>query len=395
MWSSCAIARTVRSATVPHHWTFGSPSRSSSAAACSSTAARTHRSPADDDDRGEHNDARLDDHDPTAVAAGPVGHACVRGRRALRGHPARQARSRPAAVLAPIAPILRRADIAVVNLETAITQRGTPQAKIYTFRAAANGTRRARRGRCRRGERGQQSRDRLRPRGADRHAGRAGAVEAGRRHRHRSQRRPTLTHPFRATVHGQRIAIIGASQVIDTHFIATWSATDAQPGIASAKTSIVCWRRYAPCEPRATRSLCFCIGVRGHALPDRRPTHHRRAVGASRRRRHRRKSFASARRRRSSRLRTRRLRPRQLRVLHGHHQRRADSHDDRSSRRPLRLGTRLDHRRRPQPRYRPGEQTRDRRLARPAARAPTSPRKDQPAWRGETASSSSGMRHHR
>lgn len=40
--------------------------------------------------------------------------------------------------------------------------------------------------------------------------------------------------PYRATVHGERIAIIAASQVIDGSLLASWSATDTQAGIASA-----------------------------------------------------------------------------------------------------------------------------------------------------------------
>src|SRR4029453_2443359 len=41
----------------------------------------------------------------------------------------------PATPFGPIANVLRRADLAVVNLETAITERGTPAAKDFTFRA--------------------------------------------------------------------------------------------------------------------------------------------------------------------------------------------------------------------------------------------------------------------
>ncbi len=44
----------------------------------------------------------------------------------------------PSTVLAPIAPVLESADLAMVNLETAITERGTPQPKQYTFRAPAS-----------------------------------------------------------------------------------------------------------------------------------------------------------------------------------------------------------------------------------------------------------------
>src|SRR5262249_49330727 len=44
----------------------------------------------------------------------------------------------PAGVLAPIAPALSSADLAMVNLETAITERGVPQPKEFTFRAPAS-----------------------------------------------------------------------------------------------------------------------------------------------------------------------------------------------------------------------------------------------------------------
>jgi poly-gamma-glutamate capsule biosynthesis protein CapA/YwtB (metallophosphatase superfamily) len=40
--------------------------------------------------------------------------------------------------------------------------------------------------------------------------------------------------PFRATVDGQRIAIIAATQVIDSNLVSTWTATGSQPGVASA-----------------------------------------------------------------------------------------------------------------------------------------------------------------
>ena len=40
--------------------------------------------------------------------------------------------------------------------------------------------------------------------------------------------------PFRVTVNGQRIAIIAATQVIDSNLVSTWTATGTQPGVASA-----------------------------------------------------------------------------------------------------------------------------------------------------------------
>lgn len=40
--------------------------------------------------------------------------------------------------------------------------------------------------------------------------------------------------PYRAVIHGQRIAIIAATEVIDSDLIAAWTATGSQPGLASA-----------------------------------------------------------------------------------------------------------------------------------------------------------------
>ena len=40
--------------------------------------------------------------------------------------------------------------------------------------------------------------------------------------------------PYRATINGQRIAIIAATEVIDTNLVASWTATATQPGLASA-----------------------------------------------------------------------------------------------------------------------------------------------------------------
>jgi poly-gamma-glutamate synthesis protein (capsule biosynthesis protein) len=40
--------------------------------------------------------------------------------------------------------------------------------------------------------------------------------------------------PYRATIHGQRIAIIAATQVLDTDLASAWTATATTPGLASA-----------------------------------------------------------------------------------------------------------------------------------------------------------------
>jgi poly-gamma-glutamate capsule biosynthesis protein CapA/YwtB (metallophosphatase superfamily) len=138
----------------------------------------------------------------------------------------------PATALGPIAAVLRRADLAVVNLETAVTDRGTPAPKDFTFRAppsaftalAAAGVDVA----TMANNHGQDFgvvglRDSL-----------AAAKAAGF---------PVVgigldaEQAFRAqrfTVRGQRIAVIGATQVLDGNLAAAWSAGDGKPGLASA-----------------------------------------------------------------------------------------------------------------------------------------------------------------
>jgi poly-gamma-glutamate synthesis protein (capsule biosynthesis protein) len=139
----------------------------------------------------------------------------------------------PLTVLAPIAPVLRKADIAMVNLETAITQRGTPEKKIYTFRAppsaltalAAAGIDVATEANNHGVDLGQVGlADTLVARAQSPHVRVVGI----------GQNADDAYGPFRATINGERIAIIGASQLIDDPFRATWPATDSHPGIASA-----------------------------------------------------------------------------------------------------------------------------------------------------------------
>jgi poly-gamma-glutamate synthesis protein (capsule biosynthesis protein) len=135
--------------------------------------------------------------------------------------------------LAPIAPVLSSADVAVVNLETAVTNGGTPTPKAFTFRAPATAF------------------AALRGAGVDvaslanNHGldygivGLRDSLGAAKRYRF-----PVVGiglddaqayRPFRRTVHGQRIAIIGATQVLDDELISAWTAGPRKPGLASAK----------------------------------------------------------------------------------------------------------------------------------------------------------------
>ena len=42
--------------------------------------------------------------------------------------------------------------------------------------------------------------------------------------------------PYRATIHGDRVAVIAATQVLDDQLVSAWTAGPHKPGLASAKT---------------------------------------------------------------------------------------------------------------------------------------------------------------
>ena len=148
--------------------------------------------------------------------------------------PIRSYLSDPASVFAPIRGVLRRADVAMANLETPVTDRGTPTAnKQYLFRAPASAF------------------DALKRSGLDvvtvanNHGMDYGAI--GLEDTLRTAKRKGFPvvgggfneaqafHPWRTTVNGQRIAVIGATQVIDEEFLSWWEARGRQTGVASAK----------------------------------------------------------------------------------------------------------------------------------------------------------------
>jgi hypothetical protein len=148
----------------------------------------------------------------------------------------------PASVLAPMAPVLSRADIAMVNLETAVTDRGEPAPKAYVFRAPttaftalkAGGVDVATVANNHGMDFGTTGlRDTL---AAGRRAG-LPVVGAGWNDRQ-------AYAPHRVKVRGQRIAIIGATQVLDDHLISAWTAGPGKMGLASAKD-----------EPRLLRAV--------------------------------------------------------------------------------------------------------------------------------------------
>jgi len=133
----------------------------------------------------------------------------------------------------PIVPTLKAADLTMVNLETAITTGGDPADKEYTFRAPA------------------QAFTALRESGVD-------VVTMANNHGMdygETGLRDTLAdakaagfpvvgigaddtaafQPYRVTIKGQRIAVIGATRVLDDQLAAAWTAGPNKPGLASAK----------------------------------------------------------------------------------------------------------------------------------------------------------------
>ncbi|HEX9993938.1 MAG TPA: CapA family protein [Acidimicrobiales bacterium] len=139
----------------------------------------------------------------------------------------------PSSVMALVAPTLSAADLAVVNLETAVTEGGTPAPKQFTFRAPPAAF------------------DALQSAGVDvasvanNHGMDYGvdgledtldlAASAGFPVIGAGRTEDEAYAPFRTTVDGQRIAVIAATQVLDDFLIDEWTAEGDEPGLASAK----------------------------------------------------------------------------------------------------------------------------------------------------------------
>ena len=144
---------------------------------------------------------------------------------------ARLARN-PDTALGPVAAVLRQADVAMVNLETAVTTRGTPQHKHYVFRVPPTAFQALRAAGVDVATMGNNHgmdyglvglRDSL----AAAAAARFPVVGIGRDAGH-------AYAPWLVTVRGQRIAILGATQVLEPGLQAAWTAGSGKPGLASA-----------------------------------------------------------------------------------------------------------------------------------------------------------------
>jgi poly-gamma-glutamate capsule biosynthesis protein CapA/YwtB (metallophosphatase superfamily) len=167
-------------------------------------------------------------HDPVNEAAGSVTLAFA-GDVNFEGRTARLL-SDPAAAFGPISSVLKSADFVAVNLETAVTSRGTPQPKTYHFRTTALAF------------------TALRDAGVDlvtmanNHildyglAGLADTMAAARAARFPyvgiGTNAAAAWAPYVTTINGMRIAVVGVSQV--TELASSWVATGSRPGEANA-----------------------------------------------------------------------------------------------------------------------------------------------------------------
>ena len=139
----------------------------------------------------------------------------------------------PGAILAGVQPTIQDADVAVVNLETAIGVGGRKAAKEFNFRASPAAF------------------SALTTAGVDvigmanNHAldyGQEGLTETlaavaatqapvigvG-------ENEAAALKPWTSTVNGQRVSVIAATSVLDGNLIDSWTATEDHPGVASAK----------------------------------------------------------------------------------------------------------------------------------------------------------------
>jgi len=140
----------------------------------------------------------------------------------------------PSSVLAGAAPVLEAADLAVVNLETAITGRGTrAPGKQYVFRAPPSAFAALKAG-------GVDIATMANNHGLD-YGGQGledslnAAADDGIPVVGIGRSADEAYRPFLTVVKGQRIAVLGATEVLDTNLVTAWTATDSRPGLASAK----------------------------------------------------------------------------------------------------------------------------------------------------------------
>ena len=127
---------------------------------------------------------------------------------------------------------LRSADLAMVNLETAVTTRGTPAVKAYTFRAPATAFTALRSAGVDVVTMANNHGEDYGPVGLQDSLSAAAAADfpvVGI-----GQTEDAAFAPYHATVKGRRVAFIAATQVLDAKLMYAWTARGDHPGLASA-----------------------------------------------------------------------------------------------------------------------------------------------------------------
>ncbi len=255
-------------------------------------------------------------------------------------------------LLGPIKPVLASADLAVVNLETAVTNTGFAATKEFVFRAPPSAYAALRGGSV-------DVASLANNHGMDYgEQGLRDSLAAARRYRFpvvgAGLDAKRAYAPYRATVNGQRIAVLGATQVLDDHLISAWTAGPGKPGLASAKDV----PRLVEEVRRARRSSDTVVvflhwGVEAERCPSSRQRQLALALVAGRRRHRRRRARTPAAGRRDDGRRSRRLRPRELRLVRDDRDvdahRRAARDGHRAQDRRVPVGARAHRRRRPAP----------------------------------------------
>ncbi|WP_462186446.1 CapA family protein [Frankia sp. CcWB2] len=151
----------------------------------------------------------------------------------FEGAPGQRLAADPRTAIGPMSAALTAADLAIANLETTVTDRGAAAQKAYVFRASPTAF------------------TAVRAAGIDvvTMANNHG-MDYGIEGLQDSLRYARDAHfplvgigvddtaayaPYMTTVKGQRIAVLGATQVLDDELIAAWTAGPNKPGLASAK----------------------------------------------------------------------------------------------------------------------------------------------------------------
>lgn len=172
----------------------------------------------------------------------------------------------PGAIFAAITPVLADADLTVVNLESAVTERGQPAPKAFTFRT------------------GPAALEVLQGAGVDvaslannhgQDFGPEGVPDALEASRTTGlpligigQDETEALAPYRVTIRGHRVAVIAATQVLDTELIPAWTATPDHPGLASAKRVDTLVDHVAAVERSADTVVVFLHwGIERHTCP--------------------------------------------------------------------------------------------------------------------------------